>query len=84
MWPLIRAAEASVAQHGHCSRAGSAGTGLRSAHEYARRGHGQLELARAGGQLDAGDCRRLAALTEVTDRDNDPLGRPEKAESAQP
>ena len=37
---------------GHRSRAGPAGVGLRSAHEYARRRHRQLELARAGKVLD--------------------------------
>ena len=58
----------------HCSRAGSAGAGLRGAHEYARRYRRKLELARAGKCWTEELAERLAALAEVTDRDNDPLG----------
>ena len=59
----------------HRSRAGPAGAGLRGAHEYAAGSGRKLELARAGELLDRRIGRQLAALAEVTDRDNDPLGK---------
>ena len=68
---------------GDCSRAGSAGAWLGSAHEYALGCRRELELARAGGCWTPEIAERLAALAEVTDRENDPLGEPGETDSAE-
>ncbi len=47
-------------------------------HEYPGRPRRQLELARTRGLRTPELAARLAALAEVTDRDNDPLGKPEE------
>ena len=57
-WPLIRAVEASVSQIAVVPAQDLLGAGLGGAHEHARGGQRQLELASSREELDAGDCSR--------------------------
>jgi len=47
-------------------------------HEHAVSPPPATDLARPGVSLDPGVSRKLAALVEVADRDNDPLAEPEE------
>ena len=73
---LIRAAQASVAEMAIVPAQDLLELGSEARMNTPAVSVRQLELACAGRLLDRGLAQRLAALADVTDRDNDPLAEP--------
>ena len=83
-WPLIRAAAASVAEMAIVPVQDLLELGSEARMNTPAVAAGQLELACAGGSWTAELAARLAAIVEVTDRDNDPLQAARMAHRAKP
>jgi len=82
VWPLIRATEASVAQLAVVPAQDLLELGSQARMNTPAVAAGNWSWRAAEGSWKPELATRLAALVEVTDRDNDPLGEPEVEEEA--
>jgi 4-alpha-glucanotransferase len=80
VWPLIRAAEASVAQLAVVPAQDLLELGSEARMNTPAVASGNWSWRAPEGSWKAELAVRLGGLVEVTDRDNDPLGEPEEAE----
>jgi 4-alpha-glucanotransferase len=80
VWPLIRATEASVAELAIVPAQDLFGLGSEARMNTPSVAAGNWSWRAPEGSWTAGLAARLAEVVEVTDRDNDPMGKPEPEE----
>jgi 4-alpha-glucanotransferase len=82
VWPLIRATESSVAQLAVVPVSDLLELGSEARMNTPSVGAGNWGWRAPEGSWTPGLAARLAAIADVTDRDNDPLKEPEPADEA--
>jgi 4-alpha-glucanotransferase len=82
VWPLIRAAEASVAELAVIPAQDLLGLGSEARMNTPAVASGNWSWRAPEASWTAELAEHLSALVEVTDRDNDPLGEPEEAKAS--